>query len=292
MDKVKKSQKDSGVLYIVATPIGNLNDISPRVLDILKHVDRIAAEDTRHSLPLLRHFSIETPMVALHEFNEREMSEKILSKIQGGESFALISDAGTPLISDPGYHIVSMAHDLGVQVVPVPGPCALITALCASGLAASRFIFEGFLEAKKAKRQQRLQELANETRTLVFYESPHRIQACLQDMHAIFGPDRHVVLARELTKLFETIHAAPLQELLSWLEADKNRQKGEFVTVVRGMAKEQQVQAEAGLVQVNVEQVLDVLLKELPTKQAVNLATEITGERKNLIYQMALRKLA
>ncbi len=274
--------KHFGTLYIVATPIGNLGDMSPRAIQVLKAVTCIAAEDTRHSKSLLQQFSIQTPLIALHEHNEREKTVSLLQQLQQGDSIAVISDAGTPLISDPGYFIVRQAMELSIPVVPIPGPCAAIVALSAAGLPTDRFTFEGFLPAKTTQRKARLTQLQSETRTMIFYEAPHRVLACLQDMTLIFGAERRAVLARELTKLYETIHGAPLGELTHWVEQDADQQRGEIVLVVEGAPE---LSVEAAL---NGLEVLKILLAELPLKQAVDLAAKISGGRKNELYQQAL----
>jgi len=273
-----------GTLYVVATPIGNLEDISARALRVLREVKLIAAEDTRHSARLLQHFGIGTPLVACHEHNEREQGSRLIQRLLGGDDLALVSDAGTPLISDPGYHLVRNARAAGVRVVPLPGPCALIAGLSASGLASDRFVFEGFLPARSTARRQRLQALVEEPRTLIFYEAPHRLLECLADLRELFGVERPAVLARELTKTFETIRGAPLGELHDWVAADSNQQRGECVLLVEGWQEpvgEEALSAEA-------LRVLDLLLAELPLKRAAALAAEITGVRKNLLYQQAL----
>lgn len=274
----------SGTLYVVATPIGNLEDIGARALRVLREVALIAAEDTRHSARLLQHFGIATPLVACHEHNERDQGGRLVGRLLAGEDLALISDAGTPLISDPGYHLVRNARAAGVRVVPVPGACALIAALSAAGLASDRFIFEGFLPARAAGRRQRLQALVEEPRTLIFYEAPHRLLECLADLRELFGAERPAVLGRELTKTFETIKGAPLGELHDWVAADSNQQRGECVLLVEGW------QAPEGEDTLSAEalRVLDLLLAELPLKRAAALAAEITGVRKNLLYQQAL----
>lgn len=275
-----------GTLYVVATPIGNLDDMTPRALNVLKDVALIAAEDTRHSLRLLQHFGIQTPLAACHEHNEREDGGRFLGKLQAGESVALISDAGTPLISDPGYHLVRQARAAGVKVVPVPGACAVIAALSAAGLPSDRFIFEGFLPAKAAARASRLEALREEPRTLIFYEAPHRILESVQAMEAAFGGDRPAVLARELTKAFETLKGLPLAELRAFIESDSNQQRGECVVLVGGWIApvgEDAISAEA-------LRVLDLLLAEMPLKKAAALAAQITGVRKNLLYQVALER--
>ncbi|MBU0564048.1 MAG: 16S rRNA (cytidine(1402)-2'-O)-methyltransferase [Gammaproteobacteria bacterium] len=275
-----------GTLYVVATPIGNLEDISARALRVLREVSLIAAEDTRHSSRLLAHFGIQTPLAACHEHNEREEGGRFIGRLQGGEDVALISDAGTPLISDPGYHLVRQARAAGVAVVPVPGACALIAALSAAGLPSDRFIFEGFLPAKAAARCARLEALKEEPRTLIFYEAPHRILESLGDFRDVFGGDRIAVLGRELTKTFETLKGLPLSELHAWVEADSNQQRGECVVLVEGWhapLDERAVSAEA-------LRVLDLLLAEMPLKRAAAIAADITGVRKNLLYQVALER--
>lgn len=276
----------SGTLYVVATPIGNLEDIGARALRVLREVALIAAEDTRHSARLLQHFGIATPLVACHEHNERDQGGRLVGRLLAGEDLALISDAGTPLISDPGYHLVRNARAAGVRVVPVPGACALIAALSAAGLASDRFIFEGFLPARAAGRRQRLQALVEEPRTQIFYEAPHRLLESLEDMRVLFGDDRPAVLARELTKAFETIKGASLGELCAWVAADSNQQRGECVLLIEGW------QAPVGEEALSAEalRVLDLLLAELPLKRAAALAAEITGVRKNLLYQQALER--
>ncbi|WP_275547044.1 16S rRNA (cytidine(1402)-2'-O)-methyltransferase [Pseudomonas sp. Marseille-Q0931] len=275
-----------GSLYVVATPIGNLDDISARALRILREVALIAAEDTRHSARLLQHFGIATPLAACHEHNERAQGGRFLARLQAGEDVALISDAGTPLISDPGYHLVRQARAAGFAVVPVPGACALIAALSAAGLPSDRFIFEGFLPAKAAGRRARLEQVREEPRTLIFYEAPHRILECLQDMRDVFGAERLALLARELTKTFETLQGLPLAELCEWVGADSNQQRGECVVLVAGW------QAPEGEEAVSAEalRVLDLLMAEMPLKRAAALAAQITGVRKNLLYQVALER--
>ena len=275
-----------GALYVVATPIGNLEDISARALRVLKEVSLIAAEDTRHSSRLLAHFGIQTPLAACHEHNEREEGGRFLGRLQAGENIALISDAGTPLISDPGYHLVRQARAAGVAVVPVPGACALIAALSAAGLPSDRFIFEGFLPAKAAARRARLETLKEEPRTLIFYEAPHRILESLRDFEDVFGGGRIAVLGRELTKTFETLKGLPLDQLRAWVEADSNQQRGECVVLVEGWHAPQDESA----VSAESLRVLDLLLAEMPLKRAAAIAAEITGVRKNLLYQAALER--
>ncbi|SFG63592.1 16S rRNA (cytidine(1402)-2'-O)-methyltransferase [Neptunomonas qingdaonensis] len=273
------------VFYVVATPIGNLGDLTPRAVDVLQSVALIAAEDTRHSGRLMAHFNIKTPMISVHDHNERQRLQTILDKLAAGDSIALISDAGTPLISDPGFIVVRGVREAGYKVVPVPGCCAVITAMCASGLPTDRFMFEGFLPAKRSGRQQKLSEILAETRTVIYYESTHRILDSLQDMIEVLGADRYVVLARELTKTFETIHGDKVEALLEWVKQDANQQKGEFVVLIQGV----EVQEEEGL-SVETLKVLGILLEELPVKQAAALAAKITGEKKNALYQEALSR--
>ncbi len=269
-------------LYIVATPIGNLQDMSLRAIETLKTVDCIAAEDTRHSAPLLQHFMVKTPLIALHEHNERECADLLIKRLKQGESIALISDAGTPLINDPGYFLVREARKAGIQVIPIPGPSALIAALSASGLPTDRFCFEGFLPAKSKHRLKHLETLRHETRTLIFYEAPHRVLESLQDMLETFGPEREVVIARELTKLYETIYSGTLSHLVEWVKQDENQQRGEIVLMVKG------AEAISNEVDDSLEDILKILLAELPLSQAVELAAKITNRRKNEVYQKAL----
>ncbi|MCL5975298.1 MAG: 16S rRNA (cytidine(1402)-2'-O)-methyltransferase [Gammaproteobacteria bacterium] len=273
----------TAALYIVATPIGNLADISARAIEVLSSVDLIAAEDTRHSKYLLQHHGIETSTISLHEHNEQQRSELLLARIAAGESIALISDAGTPLISDPGFRLVNMAREQGIKVIPIPGACAVITALSASGLSAERFAFEGFLPPKSTARRQVLEKLANEPRTLIFYESPKRMVASLQDMLAVFGGERKACLARELTKMFETIVTLPLAELVEVVINDPNHQKGEIVLLIEGQStvvdSDEAEQA----------RVLQILLQEVPLKQAASITASILGIKKNQAYDMALK---
>jgi 16S rRNA (cytidine1402-2'-O)-methyltransferase len=276
-------ENQTASLYVVATPIGNLSDMSARAIEVLKDVAVIAAEDTRHSGHLLQHFSINTPMISVHEHNEQQRCETILARMQQGESIALISDAGTPLISDPGYRLVSYMREHGMNVVPIPGSCALIAALSASGLPSDRFAFEGFLPPKQGARKHVLENLANESRTLIFYESPRRLQATLTDMLEIFGEQRQVCLAREITKLHETITTKPLTELLTWVSSDHYQQKGECVVLVEGI-KEQLDSDDA-----EVNRVLSVLLTELPVKKAAAMAAALLDVKKNKAYNMALK---
>ena len=273
----------TGILYVVATPIGNLDDISTRAIDVLSQVTRIAAEDTRHSARLLQHLGINTPLVSVHDHNEAGQVQRLIAQLVTGEDLALISDAGTPLISDPGYRLVAAAHEASIQVVPVVGACAAIAALSVAGLPSDRFSFEGFLAAKTSQRQTQLKALANESRTLIFYEAPHRILECVQDMAAIFGSDRRVVLARELTKTFETIKQMTLAELCEFVESDTNQQRGEIVLVVEGAPEDSGLMAQQEL-----DALLLKLLKHLPVKATAQLAAELTGHKKNALYDRAL----
>ncbi len=274
----------AGTLFVVATPIGNLDDLSARALKVLGEVALIAAEDTRHSARLMQHFGIGTPLAACHEHNERDEGNRFIERLLAGDDVALISDAGTPLISDPGYHLVRQARAAGVRVVPVPGACALIAALSAAGLPSDRFVFEGFLPAKTVGRRARLELVREEPRTLIFYEAPHRILECLQDMREVFGGERQALLARELTKTFETLRGMPLEQLCDWVAADANQQRGECVVLVAGW----QAPEDEAAVSVEALRVLDLLLAEMPLKRAAALAAQITGVRKNLLYQAAL----
>lgn len=272
----------TGKLYIVATPIGNPADFSERALTVLREVKLVAVEDTRHSGRLFNACSINTPMLSCHDYNETERIELLLGKVAAGDDIALVSDAGTPLVSDPGFQLVRQAHARGITVVPVPGPSAVIAALCSAGLPTDRFVFEGFLPAKAGARHARLQELAKERRTLVFYEAPHRIVECLADMEACFGSERAATLARELTKTYETIIPATLGKLIERVRSDENQQKGEIVLVVGGCA------ASEGALDADAEKTLKILLEELPLRQAASLAAKITGLKKNLLYDTAL----
>jgi len=274
---------EAGVLYVVATPIGNLHDISQRARDVLAAVDAIAAEDTRHSGRLLQQLQIDTPTRALHEHNERSLAPKLVERLQAGESLALISDAGTPLISDPGFYLVKHAREQGIRVVPVPGASAMVAALSVSGLPSDRFVFEGFLPAKAGARQKRLAALAAETRTLIFYEAPHRVLDCLRDMAATLGEQRHAVIARELTKTFETVHDAGLAELADWVQKDSNQQKGEIVLLVAGAPA-----LDPSAIDGEAQRILKLLMEELPLSQASALTARITGGKKKPLYQLGL----
>ncbi len=265
-------------LYVVATPIGNLADLSPRAQEVLRSVAAICAEDTRHTGQLLSHFGISRPLVALHDHNEEAMAERVVARLLGGESMAVVSDAGTPLVSDPGFRLVRAARAAGVKVSPVPGACAAIAALSVAGLPSDRFVFEGFLPAKAAARRERLQRLAGETGTLVFYESSHRIAESLADMAAAFGDERPAVVARELTKLFETVLDGTLAQLCAAVEADDNQRKGEFVVMVQGAADDEAAKIAEG-------RRLHARLKEhLPPSTAAKLAAELSGAPRKLLY--------
>lgn len=279
-----KVSNDKGCLFVVATPIGNLGDISQRAVDTLREVDLVAAEDTRHSGRLLQYLGVEQPLLALHEHNERERMGGVLQRLAQGQDVALVSDAGTPLISDPGFPLVRACHAAGVRVCPIPGPSALIAALSVSGQPTDRFVFEGFLPRKGAARRERLGELAGETATQVFYESSHRVLDTLADMCALFGESRELALCRELTKLHETVRVAPLGELLAWMENDENQRKGEFVLVLAGApARERPVDEQ-------LDGALRILLGEgLPLKQVASIAARFAGVKKNQAYQRALQ---
>lgn len=270
-------------LYVVATPIGNLSDISLRALDVLNSADTVAAEDTRNSVHLLKHHGIgQKRLLALHQHNERGAAAKVIALLAQGESVALITDAGTPAVSDPGALVVEDVRAAGYRVIPIPGANAAVAALSAAGLATPHFLFYGFLANKSAARSKQLQSLIEHPYTLVFYEAPHRILECVEDMLAVFGGEREIVLAREITKLFENIHRCKLSEAVNWLNSDPNNLRGEFVLLISAAAPR-----EAGL-SAEAEQVLRVLLNELPLKQAVQLAVQITGLGKNELYQKAL----
>ncbi|MFL0796801.1 MAG: 16S rRNA (cytidine(1402)-2'-O)-methyltransferase [Cellvibrionaceae bacterium] len=268
-------------LYIVATPIGNLGDMTPRAIEILQQVDLIAAEDTRHSAKLMNHCNIRTPLVSYHDHGGQKQVDRLLGALSQGKAVALISDAGTPLISDPGYQLVHQVREQGYKVVPVPGACAFVAALSASGLPSDRFWFEGFLPAKTAGRKSRLEALSTLPATLIFYESRHRIVAAMEDVVTVLG-ERQACVAREITKQFETLRSGSLGDICQWLTDDENQQKGEFVVMVAGADKEASGNAVDG------EQVLKILLPELPVKKAAALAAQISGEKKNALYQRAL----
>ena len=272
---------EPGTLYIVATPIGNLEDLSQRAQRILSSVDLILAEDTRHSARLLNAFDIRTRTLAFHENNEERMTGRIISRLAAGSSVALIADAGTPLISDPGFKLVRQAHAQNIPVSPVPGPSALIAALSAAGVAPGKFLFEGFAPARAEARRKRMAALAGVAHTLVFYEAPHRIKAFLADAATIFGAGREASIARELTKKFETIRQGTLGGLIEWMEQDPDQGRGEFVVIIAGAGEEHTDIAE-------LTALLKVLLKSLSLKQAVQIATELTGAPRNEIYDLAV----
>ncbi len=269
-------------MYIVATPIGHLGDISARALETLRDADVVAAEDTRRSGQLLRHFGIATPCLSLHDHNERELTPRLLERLARGETVALVSDAGTPLISDPGFHLVRAAHEAGIRVVPIPGPSALIAALSAAGLPSDRFAFEGFLPARPGPRRERLEALIAEPRTLVFYEAPHRVVATLEALTEAFGAEREAACARELTKLHETVIRDTLGGLLERARSDPMMQRGELVIVVQGVGEA------AGADEVEARRVLAILLAEMPVKQAAAIAARLTGMARNRLYEWGL----
>ena len=269
-----------GRLFVVATPIGNLDDISARALRVLADVASVAAEDTRHSGRLLAHFNIDTPLVSLHDHNERAKTDMLIERLGQGQDIALVSDAGTPVVSDPGYYLVRQVRAAGFDVIPIPGACAAIVALSASGLASDRFAFEGFPPARAGARREYFAGLAREPRTLVFYESPHRILDSLADMVANFGATREVVVAREITKRFEDIRSGHLGELLTHYRAHAAQCAGEFVVLIAGQPADALRD-----IDVDAERVLDILAAELPVKQAASLAARITGLKKNVLYQ-------
>ncbi len=273
--------EESPALYVVPTPLGNLGDMTQRAIDVLRSVQWVAAEDTRHSGPLLKHFGSNARLLAAHQHNEAGAAQQVISHLAAGESVALISDAGTPAVSDPGARLVSEVRAAGYRVVPLPGPCAAVAALSASGLMESHFLFYGFLPSRTKQREDALRELAGLPYALVFYEAPHRILETVVSLAAVFGQERTLVMARELTKLFETIHSCPLGEAHDWLLADANRQRGEFVLLLSGAL----VSGDDG----EAERVLKLLLADgLPVKQAAKLAHAITGVGKNALYELAL----
>ncbi|WP_118867534.1 16S rRNA (cytidine(1402)-2'-O)-methyltransferase [Haemophilus haemolyticus] len=277
----------TGILYIVATPIGNLQDITQRALDTFTQVDLIAAEDTRHSGLLLSHYGIKKPFFALHDHNEQEKAHILVEKLKQGSNIALISDAGTPLISDPGFHLVRQCREAGIRVVPLPGACAAITALCASGIASDRFCFEGFLPAKNKARKDKLENIAEEDRTLIFYESTHRILDTLEDMQSVLGGERYIVLAREITKTWETITGNTIKNLREWLLEDPNRTKGEMVLIVEGKPKSDNNDE----ISPQAVKALELIAEELPLKKAAAIVAELYGYKKNALYQFGLAHL-
>lgn len=271
-----------GHLYVVATPIGNLGDLSPRALEVLRGVNAICAEDTRNSAGLLSHFGIKKPLLAVHDHNEEQVAATLVARLAAGEALALVSDAGTPLVSDPGFRLVRAAREAGLPVVALPGPCAAIAALSVSGIASDRFLFVGFLPAKSGQRRAALEELAAEPATLLLYESSHRIADCAADLATVLGT-RRVCIARELTKLFEQSETMNAADLPAWIAADANREKGEFVLVVEGAPRREATAGGA-----DVQRILRVLVRELGASQGSRLAAEITGMKKRELYEMSL----
>ncbi|AEW44709.1 16S rRNA 2'-O-ribose C1402 methyltransferase [Serratia symbiotica str. 'Cinara cedri'] len=270
MKKQQKSIDYESALYVIPTPIGNLGDITYRAIEVMKKVNLIAAEDTRHTKWLLQNFAISTKLFALYDHNERQVSKQLLTKLQLGQSIALVSNAGTPLINDPGYHLVRCCHSANIRVIPLPGACAATTALCAAGIATERFCYEGFLPSKKKGRSDKIIALTEESRTLIFYESTHRLVSTLQDMVTIWGPQRYVVLARELTKRWESIHGAPVETLLSWVKEEKIRYRGEIVLIVEGYKKEKNI------IPLDSLHTLKFLQKELSLKKDCNADSKNT----------------
>lgn len=276
--------KQYGTLYVVATPIGNLGDITLRAIETLKNVDAIAAEDTRHTAGLLAHFGLSKKLIAVHEHNEHQAAKKMLIQLKNGENIALVTDAGTPGISDPGVVVVDIVRKAEIKVVPIPGVSAVITALCASGIQQNGFYFHGFLPASGAARRKVLESLKSQSVTLVLFEAPHRIVECVEDIAKVMGEARRITFARELTKTFETIYTCPVSQAGAWLQRDPNQQRGEFVLLIEAapVVETQEISEEA-------QRVLKCLLAEMPLKQAVTLATEITQLKKNDLYEFALR---
>jgi 16S rRNA (cytidine1402-2'-O)-methyltransferase len=279
---ITPSTINSGTLYIVATPIGNLGDISQRAIDVLTQVDVIACEDTRHSGRLLSAYSIKNKTMSMHDHNERQRQDQIALMLQEGKSIALVSDAGTPLISDPGFHLVRHCRQLGLPVSPIPGACAAISALSVAGLPTDRFTFEGFLPSKSGARKSVLTELVNEARTMVFYDAPRRAIDTIKDIVETLGGERYVVIARELTKTFETIHSDNAADFLLWLEQDANQLKGEMVLIIEGY------KADPNEISAKVINTLKLLLNEMKPKKACAIAAEIHGVKKNALYDIAL----
>jgi 16S rRNA (cytidine1402-2'-O)-methyltransferase len=282
MDEAAQQSYPTATLYIVATPIGNVTDISVRALHILGMVDAVACEDTRNTGNLLTRFGLSRPLISAHQHNEREVADKIIHRLQAGERIALVSDAGTPGVSDPGARIVDAVRAAGLRVVPVPGASAAVTALSASGLVNDQFYFVGFLPAKAKQRESALQQLLAVSATMVFYEAPHRIIDCVEALAAVFQAERQVVFARELTKLFEEIHRCPLADALAWVKADPHREKGEYVVLLEGAVSGSDAE------QAEAERILLILLEECSVKQAASLTAQITGRKKNALYDRAL----
>lgn len=278
----------SGILYIVATPIGNMSDISLRAIETLRSVDLIAAEDTRHSKALLSKIEVENELVSYHDFSDEAASRRFVERLQSGESIALISDAGTPLISDPGFKLVRTARQENIQVLPVPGASAVTAALSVAGLATDRFCFEGFLPNKNGSRELVLEKLMLETRTLVFYESPHRIEAMIASVLSVMGSNRRVFIAREITKKFEAHFSGTAESALAWLKSSEDNQRGEFVVVIAGCDKDAQQQRLLS----NALDIAEKLAADISLKKAVALASDITGARKNSLYAAMLERKA
>lgn len=283
MQEVSQQLYPSATLYVVATPIGNVGDITLRAINLLAMADAVACEDTRNTAHLLSRYGLSKELIAAHEHNEREAADKLIARLQAGQRIALVSDAGTPAVSDPGARIVDAVRAAGLRVMPLPGASAAVGALSASGLVNDQFYFVGFLPAKARQRETALRDLAHVNATLVFYEAPHRITDTVAALAAAFVPERQIVFARELTKLFEEIHRCPLAQAPAWLAADAHRQKGEFVILLEGASAAVDDDA------VEAERVLAILLAECPVKQAASLAAQITGQKKNALYERALR---
>ncbi len=279
-----------GTLFLVATPIGNLQDITLRALEILKYVDYIAAEDTRKSRVLLNHFGINKPLISLHAHNENERSSELLSKLTEGANIALISDAGTPLISDPGAYLVQEARKQAITVSPIPGPCAAIAALSASGIPCNHFLFYGFLPAQSQARRKILATFEDTSHPVVFYEAPHRILSLLEDIKNVFETERLISFAKEITKQFEYFFSGSPDEALAWLNEESARQKGEFVVILDSKPKKVEEESNSLNFSSSLESLLKTLLKSLPLKQAVQIATEISGIKKNVVYALALKQ--
>ncbi len=272
-----------GTLYVVATPIGNLGDITLRAIETLKVVNAIVAEDTRHTSGLLSHFGISKKLIAVHQHNEQQSADKLVAQLKNGDNIALVTDAGTPAVSDPGAIVVKIVRDAGIKVVPIPGVSAVVAALSVSGIMQNGFYFHGFLPASGAARRKILEQLKSQMVTLVLYEAPHRIVECVEDLAKILGESRKITFCRELTKTFETIYTCTLNEARDWLQADLNQQRGEFVLLIEAAPV-----VEAEEISTEAQRVLKCLLAELPLKQAVALATEITNLKKNDLYEFAL----
>lgn len=284
MSGATESAVAAGTLYVVATPIGNLGDLSARAREVLARVQLIAAEDTRHTRQLLQAFGIDTPLTSLHEHNEMHKSEALIARLVAGEAIALVSDAGTPLISDPGFDLVSAARARGVSIVVIPGPCAAIAALSIAGLPTDRFVFEGFLPAKSGARVTRLQQLAGEERTMIFYEAPHRLKDVLRDLAAEFGSERAASVSRELTKRFETTYNGTLAQLCEIAEQNADMSRGELVIIVSGNPA-----APSSAQALNAEQLLRALAEELPPSQAAKITAKLTGEKRSDLYARAMQ---